>query len=979
MNWKLVDRITAAAVFGFALLLYLLTVAPTVSFWDPGERIAVSYGLQIPHPPGAPFYMLVGRFFSMFASTDYVALAVNMVSVLSAATTVLLAYLIVLQFVREWSGKSRSDWSPGLRIAAYAGGVIGALTLAVSDSFWFNAVEAETYAFSTLFTALCVWLALKWSEQAQAFDRSLERNMATGAFGTGTERWLFVIAYLYGLAIGVHLLSLLSLFFVALIVFFRRFDNPAWSWQQRWGWIAATGGISSAIFLLLYPGIIQLLPAFLQDRAFPMLTLLGFALLIIFAVYYTQTRRLQYANMVAVYLLLGIIGYSSYALIPIRSATNPPIDQNNPETVEAFVSYMQREQYGQRPLLTGPTYDNRTGRVDHEQESFLPRRWSEQSPAHLQVYSQYDSDWQFLWQYQIGHMYARYFLWNFMGRASDLQDAPAITGISWLDASSQETALGQTPSEQASRSVYYGLPLLLGLFGLFFHFATDWRRAFSLLVFFFITSVGIILYLNQTPMQPRERDYSYAGSFFAFSLWVGIGGTGLLLLARDLLKDYADAAKTYGAMLGLGGVLLLAVPGLMLTQNYFNHDRSGNYVANDYAYNLLMSLEENAIVFTNGDNDTFPLWYLQEVEGIRQDVRVVNLSLLQTPWYVRQLKHQQARDSAPLPISMDDEMIADLSFVRWTPRDVTLPVDTEALVQHGAIAERDVGEVQAPMRWQVSGREVQEDLFVLYGSDIALLDILQTNAQQGWDRPIYFAITVAPDGMLNLQNYFQLEGKAFRVVPIRHNRQLGRVVQGITDERLANFRLRNVNDPTVYFDHNARQMLDNYRRIFAHAAEGLAETGHTDEARGVLDWLMEQMPFETLAGDERSFVNLARAYESAGQADQAVALLQQAEPLILSQLETARTSRDQEYAAQFVQILRFTYLDLDAFEEAAAFSNRLADLLDDDSFRESAEDLRARYEDLDEDDLLPDDGTPGAPVAPPGGAPPDAPPPAPPN
>ena len=974
MNWKLVDRLTAAAVFVFALVLYLFTVAPTVSFWDPGERIAVSYGLQIPHPPGAPFYMLVGRFFSMVATTDYVALAVNLISVLSAAGTVLLAYLIILQFVREWSTEPRSAWPLGLRIAAYAGGMIGALTLAVSDSFWFNAVEAETYAFSTFFTALCVWLALKWSERAQSFDQALKQREATGGFGTGTERWLFVIAYLYGLAIGVHLLSLLSLFFVALIVFFRRFDNPAWTWQQRWAWIVATGAIASAVFLLLYPGIIQMLPAFLQERAFPLLTLLGFALLIVFAVYYTQTRRLEYANMVAVYLLLAMIGYSSYALIPIRSATNPPIDQNNPETVEAFVSYMQREQYGQRPLLTGPTYDNRTGQINREQESFFPRRWSEQSPAHLQVYSQYNSDWQFLWQYQIGHMYARYFLWNFMGRASDLQDAPAITGISWLDATSQEPVAGQTPSEEASRSVYYGLPLLLGLFGLFFHFAADWRRAFSLLIFFLITSVGIILYLHQTPMQPRERDYSYAGSFFAFSLWVGIGGTGLLLLARDLLADYLDAAKTYGAMLGLGGLLLLAVPGLMLSQNYFTHDRSGNYVANDYAYNLLMSLEENAIVFTNGDNDTFPLWYLQEVEGIRQDVRVVNLSLLQTPWYVRQLKHQQARDSAPLPISMDDDMIDDLSFVRWTPREVTLPVDTDALVERGAIIAEDTDAVEAPMRWEVTGREIQRDLRVLFGSDIALLDILQTNAQQGWERPIYFAITVAPDGMLNLQNYFQLEGKAFRVVPIRHDRQLGRVVPGITDARLDNFRLRNVNSPDVYFDQNARQMLDNYRRIYAHAAEGLAEAGYPDRGEAALDWIMEYMPFETLAGDERSYVNLARAYEAVGAQDRAISLLQQAEPLVLTQLEQARTSRDQEYAAQFVQLLRFTYLDANAFEEAAAFSDRLADLLQDDSFRESAEELRARYEDVDAEDVLPD-AAPDAPLPPPGQTPPDAPPP----
>jgi len=343
----------------------------------------------------------------------------------------------------------------------------------------------------------------------------------------------------------------------------------------------------------------------------------------------------------------------------------------------------------------------------------------------------------------------------------------------------------------------------------------------------------------------------------------------------------------------------------------------------------------------------------------------VNLSLLQTPWYVQQLKHQQARDSAPLPISMEDDMIDELSFVRWTPREVTLPVDADALVRRGAVIEEDADALEAPMRWQVDGREIQRDLRVLYGSDIVLLDILQTNARQGWERPIYFAITVAPDGMLSLQNYFQLEGKAFRVVPIRHDRQLGRVVPGITDARLDNFRLRNVDSPEVYFDQNARQMLDNYRRIYAHTAEGLAEAGYPDRGEATLDWIMDHMPFDTLAGDERSYVNLARAYDTVGAEDRAVDLLQQAEPLVLAQLEQARTARDQEYAAQFVQLLRFTYLDADAFEEAADFSDQLADLLEDDSFRESADELRARYEDADAEDVLPNAES-GAPLPPAG-------------
>jgi hypothetical protein len=545
-------------------------------------------------------------------------------------------------------------------------------------------------------------------------------------------------------------------------------------------------------------------------------------------------------------------------------------------------------------------------------------------------------------------MYLRYFLWNFVGKASDEQDAPAITGIAFLD-NEQRTSqyLVQTPSERESRNAYFALPLLLGLFGGAYHFLRDWRRAFSVLILFLVTGVGIILYLNQTPLQPRERDYSYVASFFAFSLWVGIGATGLLQLTLEAFrkKSKLTEAVQRGALLALGIVIFLAVPFWMLAENYFDHDRSGRYVAPDYAYNMLMSVDENAVLFTNGDNDTFPLWYLQEVEDVRQDVRVANLSLLNTPWYVRQLKNQWSRTSAPLPISMSEEQIDKLSIIPWQPRDISLPVDKQLLQSSEVgLPISDTSRIESPMTWRLEGRPYNDQFNILYAADQVALDLLQTNARQQWERPVYFAVTVSRDGQLDLQNYFQLEGQAFRVVPIRHDEVLGRVVPAITPERLRQFRFTNLDDPNVYFDENIRRMVDNYRNIFAHTAQSLIEQGQQAEAQALLDTLMARVSFDTIPGNERSFMILARAYQELGDEDRVVDLVRRAEPVVLHRLEHARSERELNYAAQYAQMVQFAYLDAGNFEAASSFSDRLADLLGDDSYRQSPEDLRRLFQ-----------------------------------
>ncbi len=952
-NWKLTERIVAASVFVWATVLYLLTVAPTASFWDSGEFIAIANRLQVSHPPGAPFYMLVGRLFSMFVPAAYVSLSVNLVSVFASSFTILLTHLIIVRIAREW--QTSDTPSTFERITVLAGGVIGALTFAATDSFWFNAVEAEVYALSMFFTAIVVWLIMKWSEQARKEE---EDTVGKHPFGLSANRYLILIAYMFGLAIGVHLLNLLAIFFIALIFYFVEFNRHADDPGKVTLGILGTLLIASLAFLAVYPGIIQILPSLIgslvsgfssvfdqntANIAVSVVLILG-AFLLGLTLYVTHREKMQVANLILLSVTVVLIGYSTYALIFIRSASNPPIDENDPETIEAFVSYLKREQYGNTPILSGHTYDNTTRQINTEQTVPLPRRHSP-APPHLYSYAQYDSDWEFFWKYQINHMYIRYFLWNFSGRGSDIQDAPAITGFSFLDPEGYEKdRFVQTPSERSSRNAYFALPLLLGLFGAFFHFYRDWRRASAVFMLFFMAGIGIIVYLNQTPLQPRERDYSYVASFFAFSLWIGIGATGILQTALEMLRTRTKQTGSAPAIVlsGLGLLIFAAVPLWMTIENYNDHDRSGRYVAPEYAYNLLMSVEEDAILITNGDNDTFPLWYLQEVEQVRQDVRVVNVSLLNTPWYINQLKNQASRDSEPLPFSMSDENIENLGLSPWQPQEIELPVDLDRITDETEVpvALDDTSLIESPMRWTLAGRPFSDEFNLLYVADQALLDMVVTNARNGWERPFYFAVTVSEDGQLDLQNYFQLEGQAFRLVPIRHNEQLGRVAPSITPERLKNFKFTNLNDPDVYYDENIRRMVDNYRNIFVTTIQTLVEVGQLEEARSLMDLLMTNVPFETIPGNSaRSHLIVARAYVLLDEPEKAREVWKKAEPVVLESIARARTQSALERAARLMQMIQVGYVEIADFEAASAFSNRIADVINDDGFRKSPEEF----------------------------------------
>lgn len=899
------NRILGFFVFIAALVLYCITIAPTTSFWDAGEYIAVAYKLEVPHPPGNPFFILLGRLFSMFMPTFWVAVSVNFISALASALTIMLLYLIIVRLITQWKGHPDNYDRVDL-ISTYGGAMIGAFTFAVTDSFWFNAVETEMYALSMFFTAIVVWLALKWADEADQ-PRS--------------ERWLVVIAFCFGLALGVHLLNLLALFFVAIIVYFRKYEFSIKSFLIM-------AGIAAVTFLAIYPFTVIRLPGLIDNINFATYGLVGpityFILIFLtvgLGIYYTHKKQYRVANIVFISYAVILLGYSAYSLIFIRSMADPPIDENDPETVESFESYLQREQYGDTPLLSGHTYDNSEESIDRDEEVWFPRRHSSQ-PRHQQKYAEYNSDWSFFWDYQIKHMYIRYFNWQFIGRESDIQDAGWQAGFSQ-----------SRHEDNPAHNSYYYLPFLLGIFGLIFHFQNDWKRALSVFVLFFMTGLAIILYLNQTPYQPRERDYAYVGSFFAYSIWIGLGATGLIQLVKHYLgKERLAQLTSYGVVLAT----FLCVPFLMGYQNFDDHDRSNRYVAADYAENLLRSTAPNSIIFTNGDNDTFPLWYAQEVEGVRTDVRIVCLSLLNTDWYIKQLKNQWSNDSPPLPITFSDEEIENLenkfNFNSpddfYKPQTHTISVDKKMLKEtfgDSAKYRRAIGvtsdtsfniysdgidfgipvdSLDDEVSFHYEGHFLGENrngrkLYYTRIQDDIILDILKNN---DWLRPVYFATTVARESQLNLQNYFRLEGQAYRVVPNEHpDADYGYIEPEIHTDRLKNFKFREMDNPDVYFNHNIRRMLDNYRFSFTQLANEYIERNKPDSALHWLKWGQDKIPFKSVQGDMSSMVSYAYRYARLGAVDEGYELAKRAEKKLLDNLEF-RMNRYDEIQGQISQL-----------------------------------------------------------------------------
>jgi hypothetical protein len=897
--------------FAVATIVYILTLEPTVSWWDCGEFIACSYKLQIGHPPGAPLFLILGRVASLFASnTENVAYMVNLLSAFASSFTVLFLFWSISHLAQKFVGKPE-EISLTEAILILGSGLVGALAYAFTDSAWFSAVEGEVYGTSSLFTAVVFWAILKWENVADE---------------PHANRWLILIAYLMGLSIGVHLLNLLAIPAIVLVYYFRKY---AYTFS---GMLKALG-LSVLILGVIMYGIINGLVKiaswfellFVNSFGMPFNTgVFVYALLLLsivgFGVWYTHKHGKVVWNTAILCFAVILLGYSSYSTIVIRSHANPPLDENDPQNVFALLSYLNREQYGDRPLLFGHNYDAEIARnqegyavlkenknVYHKDAAkgkyiiaykkpeltyadggvLFPRMYSRE-PDHIDEYKRWGGIQEgkspglinniiFFFNYQLGHMYIRYFMWNFAGRQNDEQSYGSLVNGNWISGVKfiDEIRLGDLDSlpdkykDSPSRTRYYFLPLILGILGLLFHLTAN-RKDFAVVgLLFFMTGIAIVIYLNQTPMQPRERDYAYAGSFYAFCIWVGLGVFGLY----DTLKK---GWKNKLAAISIVLLCLLFVPGLMAAENWADHDRSGRYTARDFARNYLDTCEKNAIIFTNGDNDTFPLWYVQEVEGYRTDVRVVNLMLFNTEWYIDQMK-MKSYSSDPLPITLPFSKYADGTngsvYVKTDSRrinvttlieginsghsmfrertvrnelvdvlptsNLVLDVDSSQVITNGTVKQKNADLIESPMSWTLRDIPVSK-------ANLMQLDIL---AHNNWKRPIYF-VAGGNDGTLGLEDYFQMDGLAYRLVPIKtksrdYYYELGRIDTDILYNKLMNeYKWGRMNEPDVFMDYyNIRTLaVIKFRKIFVRLAEALIQEGKNEKAIEVLDRCMYLAP-----------------------------------------------------------------------------------------------------------------------------------------
>jgi len=933
MSGKRLHRVVAAGVFAVSAAQFLSTAQPSVSFWDPGEISAAAYLLQIPHPPGGPLFSLAGRFFFLLPFPGNIGFRVNVVSALCSACSVLLLYLVAVKLIAGW--KRRVFGSPADEPVTYACAAIGALGLSFCDTFWFNGVESNYFAASTFLYALIVWLMLIWNERAD--DRY------NGVY-------ILLIAFLVGLSPGVHLMSVVSIAAVVMLIFFRRsvnddaacrksgylflahvaillavaaamwanqanpqpptpdeshqFDNnfklvmggislliAVFFWKRVFNrnsfYLAVlSGGIAMAV---AYPGIVKLLPALLREvagdnSAVGLLALVAILMLLGYLAYWSFKKRMIVIHSAALCVILAILGFTTYTLIIIRANQDPPMNENEPKTFSGLVTYLNREQYGEFPIFK--------------------RRWSDQA-QHQTTYTNYSSDLDFFWRYQMDHMFNRYVFWNFIGRESTVQD----TGVRW----------GQL----------FGIPFVLGLLGVYFHFKNDWRMASIFLILFILMGYLIAFYQNQQESQPRERDYFYCGAYFVFAVWIALGMRGLVDIIGRRLGSSRTLMPVTAAVLALGCIL---VPGRMLQTNYFTHDRSKNWVPWDAAYNLLQSCLPDGILFTNGDNDTFPLWYLQEVEGVRQDVRVVNLSLVNMNWYIRELKHQEPFGARKIALSLTDAQINQIQPRRWQPRPIILPVPRDVIREFGvtdtAVINRGAISFTMPATLKFG------DIQAIRVQDIIVKDIVEQNA---WKRPIYFAMTCSEDTKIGIDDYLRLDGFAYRVVPMKRNpdpnnepidepvlrKDLLEENPGFSRTFQPGFKFRGLNDPHIFLDENEIRYVQNYRYLFARlASHYLSVAENKDLAVRTLDQMQRVIPPRVVEMDYRLLYSVANLYFTAGAVPQYRALADTLEKIALKRVD----ENPSEVSGYFnpYRILADLYEKNGEYQKAGGIFERLA-------------------------------------------------------
>ena len=942
-SFRICNRATALTVLAAATVTYLLTIEPTVSFWDCGEFIASSYRLEVGHPPGNPVWQIFAKVFTLFTGPEHAAAAINACSAICSAFTIFFLYLTIVFFAKRIIG--RHEYTVSKVIGICGAGATGALAYCFSDTFWFSAVEAEVYAMSSLFTAIVFWAMTRWYEDA---DKPY------------SGRWIILICFLMGLSIGIHLLNLLSIPAIVFMYFYRIRENGRYTAKELCGIFV----LSCMILAVILFGLIPHLPKAAAYSDLLFVNVLGlpfnsgaaaFCILLSAGLFYALNRTYRRGRVVANTVLLAltviIIGFSMYATVIIRSNAGTPMNENKPDNPFALMSYLNRDQYPKGPIVYGEyfgadyeiVYEDYWARMDDryvkgsfpdvrytkESKMFFPRMWDYRDDSYIAIYESYiggkgrhvpgsehmkptfmQNLW-FFFHYQMDWMYWRYFMWNFAGRQNEIHSPTPgdifkgnwECGIGFID----RLRLGDQSdapaylSENKGKNHYYMLPLLLGLIGLMFQYGHDKRGCWLNFLMFFMTGIAIVLYLNQSPLQVRERDYAYAGSFYFFSVWIGLG---VIALLEKILHFVQDDKRTIISI--IIAAVCLGIPALMAAENWDDHDRSNRYTAQELARNYLRGVGENGILVTHGDNDTFPIWYVQEVEGFRTDVRIVNTSLLGADWHIDQMK-QAANESAPLDLSVGKRQymhgeneyvliydprdsvypLADVMRVFRHPdakipltngenadyiasRRFSIPVDKENVIRYGILDEKYADMIPSEIVLTIP-----EDKNGITKPELFMLDLL---SNYKWDRPLNF-LNVGGDLQIGIKDYLMFDGFTYRFVPIKN--RTNRFENGFTDEdelyekMTGLYTWESLGRKDWFCDYQHLYTFASVlsqRRMFAAAALELTEAGKADKAVELLDMCRNVIPEENFPLDitiyglsnESDIADMIEAYYMAG-------------------------------------------------------------------------------------------------------------------
>ena len=941
MDSKKLYRLIGFIVFIIGLAVYMSTVQSSVSFWDCGEFAASSYLLQVPHPPGTPFFILLGKLFSLIPFGSDIGYRINLISVFSTALAGLFVYLTVVKFIENYKGKNYSSLTDAFY--TYIAAAIGALSFIFGETVWFNGVESEVYANSTFFITCVFWLISVWYEKADEPDSS---------------KYLMLIAYMIGLSIGVHLMAVLAIAPIVMIIYYKKYLSDDDTLLKTsyifaghavlmialafilWGSYTETeppsysefGAIDKKLFMMfagvsaiymaifwkkifrknsfyipivlggialfsVYPGVVKTLPNALVKIGGSSTVINSVLFILVFVAagggaYYFHKKGKTTWQLVFMSALFVMIGYTTYAQLMIRANQEVPINMNSPKTYPEVLSYLNRDQYGDFPILK--------------------RRYTNE-PSQQGVFTDYSSDLDFFLKYQMDHMFNRYFFWNYIGKASKYQDA----GVDWTK--------------------FFGIPFLIGLFGIYYQFRKDWKMGWVFLVAFILLGYLTAFYQNQQEPQPRERDYFYVGAFFIFSMWIAYGVRGLIDIIDETIKNLSTA-KILKAFTVIA--LFLLIPVNMYAVNHWPNDRSRNHVPWDYAYNMLQSCEPNAILFTNGDNDTFPLWFLQSVEGVRRDVRIANLSLINTPWYIKQLKDTTPFGAMKVPISMSDAEIDSIRPARWDNSDVSIDVPKDMFNKLGVTDTTVIR--TGKMTWKLQAQAYYGEIPLLRQQDIMILDIIKST---NWTRPIYFAATCSDDTKIGLDQYLIDEGMAFKLVPNKASeqdvleyvnepvlwKQLMDEPKGFSKTYQPGFKFRGLNDKTIFYDENHEHMTGNYRNMFVRLVLYYLNIKN-DKAKAlqVLEMMDNKIPRTVIPMPDPFYKdNIARFYLRAGSYEKYKQLALE----VVSELERDLTTPNFQFDDRRVnpyEVLLFNYENLKEYKKGLDLTLKLQSMFPND-------------------------------------------------